>query len=97
MSENLRSDSSVQSDDSEPETKKKKVTAQVPAYNQEEEDIKSCFQSLFQEEAEPQTEDMHQLIQFHQQQQLKLKHNIIQLLTDLKQKQRHLQMQTGLL
>nr|UHK04673.1 MAG: ORF1 [Torque teno midi virus] len=97
MSENLRSDTSVQSDDSEPETKKKKVTAQVPAYNQEEEDIKSCFQSLFQEEAEPQTEDMHQLIQFHQQQQLKLKHNIIQLLTDLKQKQRHLQMQTGLL
>nr|UHK03734.1 MAG: ORF1 [Torque teno midi virus] len=97
MSENLRSDSSVQSDDSEPETKKKKVTAQVPAYNQEEEDIQSCFQSLFQEEAQPQTEDISQLIQYHQQQQQKLKLNIIQLLTDLKKKQRHLQMQTGLL
>nr|UHK05236.1 MAG: ORF1 [Torque teno midi virus] len=95
MSENLRVDTIVSSDDSEPETKKKKITAQVPAYNQEEEDIQSCLQELLQEETSPQTEDLQQLIHHQQQQQQKLKLHIIQLLTDLKKKQRQLQLQTG--
>nr|UHK05213.1 MAG: ORF1 [Torque teno midi virus] len=97
MSENLQIDSTFSSDDSEPEKKKKRHTNQVPTYNQAQEEIESCLNSLFQEETPPQTENLQLLIQHQQEQQHKLKFNIIRLLIDLKKKQRTLQMQTGVL
>nr|UHK05268.1 MAG: ORF1 [Torque teno midi virus] len=96
MSENLQVDSVVSSDDSEPEKKKKRVTSQIPVHNQEEEETQTCLLSLFEESTSPPTENIQQLIQYQQQQQQKLKYNIIQLLTNLKSKQRMLEMQTGL-
>jgi len=97
MSKNLQPSESIQSDDSEPPEKKKKVTAEVPYKNQETEEIQSCLLSLFEKDTYPeQTEDIRQLIHHQQQQQEKLKLNIIQLLMHLKRKQRMLQLQTGL-
>lgn len=96
MSENLPTDSSLSSDETETPTKKKKVTSQLQYKNQETEEIQSCLLSLFEKDTYPETQDIHQLLQQQQQQQLKLKHNLIKLLTHLKKKQRLLQMHTGI-
>nr|UHK05243.1 MAG: ORF1 [Torque teno midi virus] len=96
MSENLRSDVSFQSDDSEPKKKKRKVTAQVPYKNPETEEVQSCLLSLLEEDSSPeQTDNIQQQLQFQYKQQQKLKHNILKLLTHIKKKQRMLQLTTG--
>lgn len=100
MSEHLQTDTSVQSDDPETPKKKKKTTAQLRDPEEAEEEIKTCLLSLCEEpiyQDQPQQENLYQLILQQQQQQQKLKLNIMQLLTDLKTKQRMLQMHTGLL
>lgn len=97
MSENLQTDSSLESDDSEPPQKKRKKSKALP-YNQQKEDkIKTCLHSLFEEDIyQEQETDLNKLIQHQHEQQQKLKHNILQLLTDLKKKQRLIGLQTGL-
>nr|UHK04463.1 MAG: ORF1 [Torque teno midi virus] len=90
MSEHLELNSTLESDDTEPAKKKKKITAQIRNPEEENKEIQTCLQSLFEEstfQETPQETDMLHLIQQQQQQQQKLKYNIIQLLTELKTKQ----------
>nr|UHM26194.1 MAG: ORF1 [Torque teno midi virus] len=97
MSENLQIDSSIESDDSETPKKKKRYTAELPHPEEKTKKIKTCLLSLFEEPTcQDQEEDIHKLIQQQQLQQQKLKQNILQLLLDLKTKQRMLQLQAGI-
>nr|UHK04467.1 MAG: ORF1 [Torque teno midi virus] len=97
MSENIPSDSSFESDTSETPKKKKKITAELQVPGQDCKEIKKTVLSLFEESTcQESTQDLQQLIHHQQQQQEKLKLNIIKLLTDLKQKQRILQLQAGI-
>nr|UHK04193.1 MAG: ORF1 [Torque teno midi virus] len=96
MSENIQTDTDVQSDDSEPKKKKRKVTKQVPLKQEKEEKLKKCLLSLCEEPTCQETpENLQQLILNQQQQQQKLKLNILKLLTHLKTQQRYLGLQTG--
>nr|UHK06059.1 MAG: ORF1 [Torque teno midi virus] len=96
MSEHLQIDKPFSSDDSEPSPKKKKNAAEIPYYQEKTQKIQKCLLSLCEEDTCQETEDLHKLIQHQQQQQQKLKHNIIQLLIEMKTHQRKLQLQTGL-
>nr|UHK06177.1 MAG: ORF1 [Torque teno midi virus] len=97
IQENLQLDDSEQSDSSETEKKKRKVTSEIKCQDQEAEEMQSCLLSLCEKDSFPEQEDnLKQLIYQQYQQQQKLKHNIFQFLMYLKKKQRHLQMQTGL-
>lgn len=96
MSENLISDESVLSDTEETPKKKKKITSQLQYKNQEQEEIQSCLLSLFEEDTLQESDNLKQLIQQQQQQQRNLKHNLVKLLTHMKQKQRLLQLHTGI-
>ena len=95
MSENIQSDSSFQSDEAETPKKKKRVTGEVPSAQEKNQKIQKHLLSLFEESTCQEEDDLHKLIQFQQQQQHKLKQNIIQLLIDLKKQQRFLQLQSG--
>nr|UHS18220.1 MAG: hypothetical protein [Gammatorquevirus sp.] len=98
MSENLETDTSFESDDSETPKKKRKVTKEMPCFNQKEEKIKKCLLSLCEEPTYQETpENLHQLIQQQQQQQHQLKRNIYKLLKHLKHGQQQVQLQTGVL
>nr|UHM26873.1 MAG: ORF1 [Torque teno midi virus] len=98
VSENIQSDTSISSDEAEAPQKKKKRTAQIRNPEEENQEIQTCIQSLcqeqvLQEDQSPQT--IQQLIIYQQQQQQQLKLNLIKLLTDLKYKQKMLQLHTG--
>nr|UYL88387.1 ORF1 [Torque teno midi virus] len=95
MSENLETDSSIQSDDSEPPKKKKRATKELPCLQKKEEKIKRCLQALCEENIFQESQDLQLLIQQQHQQQQQLKSNILELLKDLKQQQRYLSLQTG--
>nr|UHK05346.1 MAG: ORF1 [Torque teno midi virus] len=96
MQENLETDTSFQSDDSESPPKKRKITKQVQRPEEKEEKIKKCLLSLCEEPTyQEETQDLQQLINQQQQQQYKLKRNILTLLTHLKSNQRFLNLQTG--
>nr|UHK06974.1 MAG: ORF1 [Torque teno midi virus] len=98
MSENLQTDSSLQSDDSESPKKKRKITKELQCQTQKQEKIQECLLSLFEENTcQESPEDLQQFIQQQQQQQHLLKRNILQLLTHLKKAQRCTELQTGLL
>nr|UHK05661.1 MAG: ORF1 [Torque teno midi virus] len=101
MQQNLPSDSSIQSDsDTEMPAKKRRL---LPVLNNPEEKaqkINKCLLSLCEESTcqEPQEEEnLLQLIKQQQQHQRELKHNLLTLIKDLKIKQKHLQLQTGVL
>nr|UHK07265.1 MAG: ORF1 [Torque teno midi virus] len=97
MSENLPTDTDFQSDEGQTPKKKKKITAELPNPQEDQEEIQTCLLSLFEEDSYQESEkDLHKLIQHQQQQQQKLKCNILQLLMDLKKKQRILQLQAGI-
>ena len=97
MYENLSATASDQSDFSESPQKKKKVTAKIPCYNSEEEEIKTCLRSLCEKSTFQETEaDLKQLLYNQYQQQEQLKHNLYKLLSNINKKQQTLQMQTGL-
>nr|UHK07091.1 MAG: ORF1 [Torque teno midi virus] len=101
MSQNISTDTDCQPDAEEiPQKKKKITTAHLQCQDQEQEEIQSCLLSLYEEDTfqGPQTtEDLQQLINQHREQQHNLKYSILRLLSDLKDKQRMLQLQTGLL
>nr|UHK06906.1 MAG: ORF1 [Torque teno midi virus] len=95
MSENLRSDTSFESDSSEPPKKKKKPTKELQSINQKEEKIKKCLLSLCEKDTcQEQTQDLELLIKHQQLEQQQLKKNILRLLTHLKKNQACLQLQT---
>lgn len=98
MSENLPSETSLSSDDSESPAKKRKITKEVPCHQESKEKIQNCLLSLCEENTCQETPDnIHQLIKHQQQEQHKLKRNILKLLTHLKKGQRCVELQTGLL
>nr|UHK05413.1 MAG: ORF1 [Torque teno midi virus] len=96
MSENISIDSDLQTIQSEPQRKRKKVTKELPYNKDKEEEIKTCLLSLCEENTcQEQNQDLHLLIQQQQQQQQLLKSNLLKLLSELKKQQRCLQLQTG--
>lgn len=98
MSENLQTDTSFESDDSETPKKKRKISKSLPCLQQKEDKIKACLQTLCEENTfQESPQDLQQLIHQQQHQQHKLKRSILQLLTDLRKKQRLLGLQTGML
>lgn len=96
MSKHLQSDSSISSNEGETPRKKKKITAEIPCYQEKTEEMQKCLLSLFEEDTCQDTEDLQQLIHQQQQQQQKLKLSLIKLLMDLKHQQRILQHHTGI-
>nr|UHK04814.1 MAG: ORF1 [Torque teno midi virus] len=97
MRENLSTDESDQSDFSETPTKKKKVTTQIQASDEETKEIQACLHSLCEKDSFQESEtDIKQLIYKQYQQQQSLKLNLFKLLKNLKKTQAHLQMQTGM-
>nr|UHK06867.1 MAG: ORF1 [Torque teno midi virus] len=98
MSENIQTDTSFESDESETPKKKRKVTKEMPLPQEKEEKLHKCLLSLYEENTcQQQPENLQQLIAQQQQQQHLLKRNILKLLTHLKQQQRYLGLQTGIL
>nr|UHM26119.1 MAG: ORF1 [Torque teno midi virus] len=100
MQQNLSTDSDISTDSGSPQKKKKRTGPLLNNPEEENKKIKSCLLSLCEENTcqEPETqEDIKQLIKLQQQQQLELKRNILTLLMELKEKQRMLQLQTGVL
>ena len=77
----------------------RRVGPQLITQEEEEEKIKTCLHSLCEESIcqEEESQNLHLLIKQQQEQQQQLKYNILALLSDLKMKQRMLQLQTGLL
>nr|UHM27363.1 MAG: ORF1 [Torque teno midi virus] len=83
-------------EDTPPEKKRKGAALQNP--QEETQEIQSCLRYLCEENTcQEQTDNLKQLIQHQQQQQQQLKYSILKLLFDLKEKQKILQMQTGVL
>lgn len=98
MAEHLSIDSTFEPDT--PQKKKKKTTGpELTCPEEENQEILSTLHSLCEENIcqEAQTENLQLLIQQQQQQQQELKWNILRIISDLKEKQRQLQLQTGLL
>nr|UHK06662.1 MAG: ORF1 [Torque teno midi virus] len=100
MQQNLSTDSDQQSDTSSPQKKRKRTGPLLNNPEEETQEIQKCLLSLCEESIyqDPQTEeDLKHLIKLQQQQQHELKRNILKLLMELKEKQRMLQLQTGVL
>nr|UHK03850.1 MAG: ORF1 [Torque teno midi virus] len=101
MCENAETDSDI-SILTEPKKKKKKTeyTNALQPTTQEAQEVQSCLLSLYEEntfQEETQTLTTQQLILQQQQQQLRIKDNLLKLINHLKNKQRLLQLQSGLL
>nr|UHK04409.1 MAG: ORF1 [Torque teno midi virus] len=98
ISEHIETDTDFLPDTEVPQKKRQRVTAQLRAQTQEEEEMQTCLRSLFEENtSQEKTEDLQQLIQQQREQQDQLKYNLLKLLSNLKKKQTMLQLQTGLL
>nr|UHK04085.1 MAG: ORF1 [Torque teno midi virus]UHK04092.1 MAG: ORF1 [Torque teno midi virus]UHK04102.1 MAG: ORF1 [Torque teno midi virus]UHK04113.1 MAG: ORF1 [Torque teno midi virus] len=71
----------------------------VPVHQEDQKEIESCLLSLFEEDSSPQeeTQEIQQLIQHQKLKQQQLKLNMLKLISDLKNRQRVIQLQTGLL
>lgn len=101
MQENAETDTDFQTDTDTPPKKKKKLQGNsLQPQEEENKEIKRCLRSLCEStssEEQKDQEDLLYLIHKQQQKQLKLKHHLLQLITDLKNKQKVLQLQTGIL
>lgn len=98
MQQNLSTDSDVSTDTSSPQKKKKRTGPLLNNPEEETKEIKACLLSLCEENTCQETpNNLEQLINQQQQEQRKLKRNILKLLTHLKKGQRCVELQTGLL
>ena len=101
MSEHLEIDSTFEPDTGPAPFKKKKITGPALQNPQEsEEEMQTCLLSLFEEDTYQETQDqatLQQLIQQQHHKQQQLKRNLLQLITDLKEKQNMLQLQAGII
>lgn len=95
--ENLSIDTTYLPDESP--KKRKRVTGPcLTAPEEEDQEVKACLQALCEESSYQEIqeeESLHQLIKQQHQKQQELKWNILRLLSDLKEKQQQLQLQTG--
>nr|UHK05096.1 MAG: ORF1 [Torque teno midi virus] len=99
MYEHLETDSDFEPDaDLCPQKKKKIHGAALRHPQEEEEEIQACLQSLCEEDTcQDKDQTLEQLIQQQKLQQQQLKYNMLRLLFELKEKQRMIQLQTGML
>lgn len=101
MCSNISIDTAFQADaDYQPQKKKKRYLPKINQQEEENQELLNCLHSLCEESScqDPKEEtDLQILIQQQREYQHKLKRNILQLLADMKHKQRMLQLQTGLL
>nr|UHK05396.1 MAG: ORF1 [Torque teno midi virus] len=98
MQENFQTDSSLESDDTETPPKKKRCTKELQLHQTHQEKIQKCLRSLCEEDiCQEDQESLRQFIHKQQQQQQHLKRNLFLLLSELKNKQNFLQLQTGIL
>lgn len=99
MQSNISTDSTFQADTEEIPRKKKKVTGpQMSVPQEEQEEIQRCLHSLFESDTYQETEDPQKIKDLIKQQHLKqreLKYNILRLISDLKEQQNILKLQTG--
>nr|UHK04700.1 MAG: ORF1 [Torque teno midi virus] len=97
MCENIETDTDFQADAETVPKKKKRKTALLKVPQQEEE-IQDCLRCLCEEDTCQETPtNLEQLLIYQREQQRELKYNLLRLLSDLKNKQQLLQLQTGLL
>nr|UHK04165.1 MAG: ORF1 [Torque teno midi virus] len=97
MYEHLPPDSEIEFI-TEPPQKKKRKGAAYQDPEEENQEIQSYLQTLCKENTLPEQEtDLQHLIHLQQQQQQQVKYSIFKLLLDLRDKQKMLQLQTGLL
>ncbi len=96
MSDHLQLTSSIECSEGETPKKKRKITAEIPHHQEETEEIQACLHSLFEEPTYQETEDMQVLINQQHQQQQRIKLNLLKLLLDIKNKQKILQLQSGI-
>lgn len=99
MYDNFETDTEFQCSPEKMQKKRQRLGAAPTNWNPQEEEVQSCLQALSEKNIFQETEDqdIQLLIQQQQQQQLELKRNILSLLMDLKEKQRMLQLHTGIL
>ncbi len=101
MQDNLSTESSFYPDAEEIPRKKKRIQTgpELSHPFQEEEEVQNSLLSLFEEniypEQETQTPELLRLIKHQQQQQQELKYNILRIISDIKEKQNLLRLQTG--
>nr|UHM25846.1 MAG: ORF1 [Torque teno midi virus] len=101
MQDNLSTESSFYPDAEEIPKKKKRIQTgpELSHPFQEEEEVQNSLLSLFEEniypEQETQTPELLRLIKHQQQQQQELKYNILRIISDIKEKQNLLRLQTG--
>nr|UHK05596.1 MAG: ORF1 [Torque teno midi virus] len=98
MSEHLSIDTTFEPD-GYPHKKKKRTGPELTVPEEENQEVLSCLRSLCEENIfqETEEENLQQLIQQQHQQQQELKWNLLRIISELKEKQRELQLQTGLL
>nr|UHK06478.1 MAG: ORF1 [Torque teno midi virus] len=102
MCENQETDTDFQTD-AEPQRKKKKTTFRgkgLPIQEEETQEIQDCLRYLCEEDSCQESEeetDLLKLIQQQQHKQQRIKQQLLRLITDLKSKQKVLQLQTGVL
>lgn len=99
MYEHLETDTEFQPSSEEASPTKKRKGAALQNPQKETQEINHCLQELFKKNTfqEQETQTVQQLLQQQQQYQEQLKLNILTLLFQLKEKQRAIQQQTGLL
>lgn len=102
MCQNIETDTDFQID-SETETpqNRKRIGGELPFPEEKTKKIKKCLLSLCEsstsQETQEETPDLLKLIKQQQHKQHQLKYNLIRILHEMKQKQRELQLQTGIL
>nr|UHK05614.1 MAG: ORF1 [Torque teno midi virus] len=99
MCSNISTDTEFQPVTETTPKKKPRLRATLPNPEEETQEVQKCLLSLCEESTSQEEEatNLQQLIKQQKYQQQKLKYNMVKLLIDLKEKQRILQQQTGLL
>ena len=100
MQSNLSTDSSFQPDtETIPRKKKKTIGPELPLPQEADEEVQNCLLSLFEKNTyqDQETTSLKDLIKQQQQQQQELKYNILRVLSELKDSQNLLKLQTGFL
>nr|UHK06717.1 MAG: ORF1 [Torque teno midi virus] len=93
-------DFQTDADQYSPPQKKKKTGKTLPYPPKEKEDLQTCLLSLYEEDTFQETQDpsnLKELIQQQREQQRELKYNILRIISDLKQQQQLMQLQTGII
>ena len=99
MCEHLETDTEFEySAEEDVPKKRQRVGAALTYPQEEEEEMQTCLQTLCEENTcQDQNQSLQDLIKQQQEQQQQLKYHILKLIFDLKNKQRQLQLHTGLL